>query len=40
MRATAAEAAMVVCPEGRVLALSQRSVMSKSGRHRIWYFRT
>ena len=39
MRATAAEAAMVVCPEGRVLALSQRSVMLKSGRHRNWYLR-
>ncbi len=31
---------MVVCPEGRVLALSQRSVMSKSGRHRIRYLRS
>ena len=39
MSATAAEAAMVVWPEGRVLALSQRWEMSKSGRHRIWYLR-
>ena len=31
---------MVVWPEGRVLALSQRSVMLKSGRHRIWYLRS